>query len=56
MVGNDVTDDMLPATEVGMQVFLLTEYLINKIDADISTWPNGGYDDLLAYIESLWMD
>ena len=53
MVGNDVTDDILPATEVGMQVFLLTEYLINKIDADISTWPNGGYDDLLAYIESL---
>ena len=53
MVGNDVTDDMLPAAEVGMQVFLLTEYLINKIDADINTWPNGGYDDLLAYLERL---
>ncbi len=53
MVGNDVTDDMIPATEVGMQVFLLTEFLINKIDADISTYPNGGYDDLLTFIEKL---
>lgn len=53
MVGNDVTDDILPATEVGMQVFLLTEFLINKIDADIDGWPHGGYDDLLAYIEKM---
>ena len=53
MVGNDVTDDILPATEVGMQVFLLTDYLINKIDADITVWPHGNYDDLLAYLEKI---
>ena len=53
MVGNDVTDDMIPATEVGMQVFLLTEFLINKIDADISVYPNGGYDELLSHIKNL---
>lgn len=53
MVGNDVTDDMIPAAEVGMQVFLLTDFLINKIDADISAYPNGGYDELLNLINSL---
>ena len=53
MVGNDVTDDMIPATEVGMQVFLLTDFLINKIDGDISQYPHGNYDDLLALVRSL---
>lgn len=53
MVGNDVTDDMVPASAVGMQVFLLTDYLINKNGADISVYQHGGYDELLAYIASL---
>ena len=53
MVGNDVTDDMEPATEVGMQVFLLTDYLINKNGSDISVYPHGNYDDLLAYVKAL---
>ena len=53
MVGNDVTDDMIPATEAGMQTFLLTDYLINKIDADINAYHHGSYDDLLAFIRSL---
>lgn len=53
MVGNDVTDDMIPATAVGMQTFLLTDYLINKNGADISAYKNGGYDELLAYVASL---
>ena len=53
MVGNDVTDDMEPAAAVGMQVFLLTDYLINKNNADIMQYPNGGYDDLLHLIEAL---
>ena len=49
MVGNDVDDDMV-AREVGMQVFLLTDCLINKNNADISQYPNGSFDELLAYI------
>ncbi len=53
MVGNDVTDDMMPATAVGMQVFLLTDFLINKNGADINRYPHGNYDDLLALIETL---
>ncbi len=53
MVGNDVTDDMVPATAVGMQTFLLTDYLINKNGADINAYRHGNYDDLLCFIQSL---
>ena len=50
MVGNDVDDDM-PAKDVGMKVFLLTDCLINKTGVDISVYPNGNFDDLLMYIQ-----
>ena len=49
MVGNDVEEDMV-ARELGMKVFLITEHLINKENADISIYPNGNFDDLLRYI------
>ncbi len=47
MVGNDVTEDMI-AAKLGMQVFLLTDCLINKDEKDISVYPSGGFDQLLA--------
>ena len=53
MVGNDVTDDIVPAKAVGMKTFLLTDYLINKINADIGVYAHGGYDELLRFIEAL---
>ncbi|MBE6037627.1 MAG: HAD family hydrolase [Anaerofustis stercorihominis] len=49
MVGNDVSDDM-SAVKLGMKVFLLTKYLINRYDEDISVYPNGDFDDLMKYI------
>lgn len=52
MIGNDVRDDMIAAT-LGMKVFLLTDCLINKKDEDISRFPNGGFDELIAYIEKI---
>lgn len=52
MVGNDVGEDMI-AKELGMQVFLLTDCLINKQNADVSAYPNGGFDELIAYINAL---
>ncbi|MBE6932433.1 MAG: HAD family hydrolase [Ruminococcaceae bacterium] len=52
MVGNDVRDDMV-AEKLGMKVFLLTDNLINKADVDISVFPNGGFDQLQAYIDHL---
>ncbi len=52
MVGNDVSDDM-PAASLGMKVFLLTDCLINTPGADISAYPNGGFDELMEYIAKL---
>ena len=52
MVGNDVGEDMVAET-LGMRVFLLTNCLINKTDKDISAYPQGNLEDLMAYIESL---
>ena len=52
MVGNDVRDDMV-AQKLGMKVFLLTDNLINKADADISQYPNGGFAQLREHIDRL---
>ncbi len=50
MVGNDVSDDMIPAESVGMQVFLLTNHMINHGNHDISRYPRGNFVDLLSFI------
>ena len=52
MVGNDVVEDMVAAT-LGCRVFLLTDCLINPHDADISVYPHGSYDELIAFIQDL---
>ena len=52
MVGNDVGEDMI-AAELGMKVFLLTDCLINKADADISQYPHGGFDELKKYVDEV---
>ena len=49
MVGNDTGDD-LPAAELGMEVFLLTDDLINKSGLDYDNLPHGGYDELFAFL------
>ncbi|MBE7003786.1 MAG: HAD family hydrolase [Ruminococcaceae bacterium] len=52
MVGNDVGEDM-PAEKLGMRVFLLTDCLINKQEADITRWTNGGYAKLQRWLRDL---
>jgi FMN phosphatase YigB (HAD superfamily) len=52
MVGNDVAEDMV-ARNLGLKVFLMTDCLINKPNADISQFPHGSFPELLAYIEEL---
>ena len=52
MVGNDVVDDMV-TKEMGMQVFLLTDCLINNTKEDISKYPHGNREDLKAYLITL---
>lgn len=52
MVGNDAREDMV-ATSLGMKGFLLTDCLINKDNADISQFENGGFGELIKYIKEL---
>lgn len=49
MVGNDVGDDM-PAADIGMNVFLMPEHIINKQERSIENYPRGGFDELLDHI------
>ena len=52
MVGNDADEDVA-AAKLGIQVFLLTDCLINRKGVDVEEYPHGGFDDLMAYIEKL---
>ena len=52
MVGNDVGEDMI-AADLGMKVFLLTDCLINKKNADISAYPHGGFRELNEYLSGV---
>lgn len=52
MVGNDVSEDMV-AKEVGINVFLLTNCLINSESSDISIYPHGDFKQLINYIRQL---
>lgn len=52
MIGNDTRDDF-SAHALGIPVFILTECLINASGVDLSSYPHGGFDELLSYIKSL---
>lgn len=52
MVGNDVGDDMV-AGDVGMELFLLTDCLINRKERDISGFRQGGFAELSRFIEEI---
>ena len=49
MVGNDVQEDMI-AAETGMQVFLMTDCLINRDGRDISSLPQGSFKELFRFL------
>jgi len=55
MIGNDTADDMV-AQQLGMQVFLLTDCLINKRNADLSQYPQGSFSQLRKFIETIERD
>lgn len=52
MVGNDITEDMI-ARDLGMEVFLLTDCIINKSNSDITQYPHGSFGELLDFIGGL---
>ena len=51
MVGNDVEEDMVPASALGAKVFLLTDCLINKKERDITAYPHGGFAELKEFLK-----
>jgi len=52
MVGNDAIEDTA-AEKVGIQVFLLPKHLVNRKNLDVSAYPQGDFDALLAFIDAL---
>ena len=53
MVGNDVGEDMVAET-LGMRRVSAHRIASSIRDgADISRWPHGGFDDLLAFVRHL---
>jgi hypothetical protein len=41
------------AETVGMQVFLLTDDILNRENQDISRYPSGSFEELYAYLKAL---
>ena len=52
MVGNDVREDMA-ARELGMDVFLITDYIINVENRDIDEFPNGSWSDFEKFTDKI---
>ena len=52
MVGNDVSEDMV-AEKLGMKVFLMPACLLNRENKNLSVYPQGDFDDLLAFVDGL---
>ena len=53
MVGNDTSDDMIAAS-LGMQVYLVTDNLINLSGEDLSKYPNGSLSDFEKYLDVIF--
>jgi len=52
MVGNN-TDDDLACLQLGMDAYLITDFLINDNDFDLSTVKHGSYADFVAWVKGL---
>lgn len=50
MVGNDVKEDMVAASELGITTFLLTDCLLNKDSLPTEEYPQGSFAELRAFL------
>lgn len=50
MIGNDAQED-LSARQLGMDVFLLTDCLIDRNRTDLTQIPHGNFADLLSFLQ-----
>lgn len=51
MVGNDATEDMV-ARELGIEVFLLTDHLVNRRGVEITALPHGDFGEMVDAVRS----
>lgn len=52
MIGNDVREDMA-ANHMGIDTYLVTDYLENKNNEDYSGFRQGSFSDLCAYLKEM---
>ena len=51
MVGNNTDEDIIPAQSLGMDTFLLTDFLI--CNGERPETPSGGFEELVAFLQAL---
>ncbi|MGE5604942.1 MAG: HAD family hydrolase [Bacteroidota bacterium] len=52
MVGNDVQEDLI-AAELGIETYLITDFLINRTQEPITATYQGSYDDFYRFVQGL---
>lgn len=52
MVGNDVQEDLI-AGELGIETYLITDYMINRNDEIIKSTYQGSYEDFYEFVQGL---
>ncbi|HHZ13876.1 MAG: HAD family hydrolase [Caldicoprobacterales bacterium] len=52
MVGNDVQEDLI-AGELGIETYLITDYLIDRNNGDIESTYKGNYQDFYEFVKGL---
>lgn len=53
MIGNSAAEDIFPAEKLGIKAFLVTEFLENSENLDISGIPQGNLSDAAEFVKSL---
>ena len=53
MVGNDIGEDMIAASSIGMDVFLVKDCMINRGEKDYSQYKQGSFEDFYKYAGDL---
>ena len=53
MVGNDVRDDIVPSSALGIRNYLITDFLIHRGCQDLSRWPHGSFEEFLTFAAGL---
>ena len=52
MVGNDVQEDLV-AGDLGIETYLITNYMINRNNEEINSTYQGTYEDFYKFVKEL---